>query len=114
MVNDRMELKNLRDNLENLIWLISSLEKGELPYFYYCFDTMKNNIEIFFHLGCDDIEDFYPVLERDWIASHTFLIGVQYYKPRCDLPEKDLELKLYFSGLLAEIGKYFEQQINIS
>lgn len=114
MVNDNLELKNLRDYLESITRLISSLEKGELPYFYYCFDTMKNNIEIFFHLGCDDIEDFYPILERDWIASHTLLIGVQYYKPHCGLPEQDLELKLYFSGLLSEIGKYFETQTTVS
>ena len=69
----REELEELRGKLEQLTEFIRDMEKGELPYFYHCFDTMKNNIEIYFCVGNDDIDDFMPVLERDWNASHGCL-----------------------------------------
>src|SRR5699024_2718509 len=79
MIKGREELWNLRNVLERLLDFIQEIEAEELPYFYRCFDTMKNNIEIFFCVGCEDIEDLFPVLERDWKASHKVFIGVQYY-----------------------------------
>ena len=78
MIKGREELWNLRDGLERLLDFIREIEAGELPYFYRCFDAMKNNIEIFFCIGCEDIEDLLPVLERDWEASHMVFIGVQH------------------------------------
>lgn len=103
------ELKDLRDRLERLTEFIRNMEQRELPDFYRYFDAMKNNIEIFFYAGCDDIGDLLPVLERDWIASHTMFIGVQDYDLREEYPDVDPTLSLYFAGLLAEVGKYFER-----
>ena len=48
MIKGREELWNLRNVLERLLDFIQEIEAEELPYFYRCFDTMKNNIEIFF------------------------------------------------------------------
>ena len=106
---EREELKNLRDALVNLMDFIDVVEQGELPEFYRYFDTMKNNIEIFICIGCDDTEDIVPVLERDWKASHTMFIGVQDYDPREGHPEMDPMVCLYFARLVAEVGKYFER-----
>ncbi|HIZ81894.1 MAG TPA: hypothetical protein H9722_07385 [Candidatus Mediterraneibacter pullistercoris] len=105
----REELRELRDGLDRLMEFIRNMEQGELPDFYRYFDTMKNNIEIFFCIGCDDIEDFLPVLERDWKASHTMFIGVQDYDIRKQHPDIDPVLSLYFAGLLSDVGKYFER-----
>ncbi len=105
----REELKDLRDGLVRLMEFIRNMEQGELPDFYRYFDTMKNNIEIFFFVGTDDIEDFLPVLERDWKASHTRFIGVQEYDLRRDHPDIDPMLSLYFASLLSDVGKYFER-----
>lgn len=105
----REELRDLRDELERLMDFIRGMESGELPYFYRYFDTMKSNIEMFFCIGCTDIADFFPVLERDWKASHTMFIGVQDYDLRKEHPEADPMLCLYFARLLAEVGKYFER-----
>ena len=103
------ELEDLRDGLERLMEFIRGMEQGELPYFYRYFHTMKSNIEMFFCIGCEDIADFFPVLERDWKASHTMFIGVQDYDLRKEHPEADPMLCLYFARLLAEVGKYFER-----
>ena len=103
------ELEDLRDGLERLMEFIRGMEQGELPYFYRYFSTMKSNIEMFFCIGCEDIADFFPVLERDWKASHTMFIGVQDYDLRKEHPEADPMLCLYFARLLAEVGKYFER-----
>ena len=103
------ELRNLRDELEELLNFIREMERGELPYFYRYFHTMKSNIEMFFCIGCDDIADFFPVLERDWKASHMLFIGVQDYDLRKEHPEADPMLCLYFARLVAEVGKYFER-----
>ena len=89
------ELEDLRDGLERLLEFIRGMEQGELPYFYRYFST--------------DIADFFPVLERDWKASHTMFIGVQDYDLRKEHPEADPMLCLYFARLLAEVGKYFER-----
>ena len=105
----REELKDLRDRLDRLLEFIRNMEPGELPDFYRYFDTMKNNIEIFFCVGADDIEDFLPILERDWKASHTMFIGVQDYNIRRDHPDIDPLLSFYFASLLSEVGKYFER-----
>ncbi len=105
----REELRELRKELDKLTAFISSMESGELPYFYHCFDAMKNNIEIFFYMECEDIEDFLPVLERDWKASHMMFIGVQSYDIRNTHPDADPVMCLYFARLLAEVGKYFER-----
>ena len=40
------ELGDLRDELVRLTDFIRIMETDELPYFYRCFDAMKNNIEI--------------------------------------------------------------------
>lgn len=104
----REELEELRGKLEQLTEFIRDMEKGELPYFYHCFDTMKNNIEIYFCVGNDDIDDFMPVLERDWNASHRMFIGVQNYDIMENHPGIDPTVPLYFAGLLAGIGRYFE------
>lgn len=101
------ELEDLRDGLDRLLEFIRGMEQGELPYFYRYFHTMKSNIEMFFCIGCEDIADFFPVLERDWKASHTMFIGVQDYDLRKEHPEADPMLCLYFARLLAEVGKYF-------
>ena len=77
MRKEREELEDLRDELEKLMDFVRNMENGNLPYFYRYFDAMKNNIEIFFRIGEEDTEDIIPVLERDWKASHTILIGVQ-------------------------------------
>ena len=103
------ELEDLRDGLERLLEFIRGMEQGELPYFYRYFSTMKSNIEMFFCIGCEDIADFFPVLERDWKASHMMFIGVQDYDLRKEHPEADPMLCLYFARLLAEVGKYFER-----
>ena len=87
---EREELKNLRDALVNLMDFIDVVEQGELPEFYRYFDTMKNNIEIFICIGCDDTEDIVPVLERDWknvfrhcSGSGEGLESFTYYVYRC-------------------------------
>ena len=108
----KKELMKLRDELEKLTDFIQETEKGHLPYFYRCFDTMKNNIEIFFIVGSsdDDIEDFLPVLERDWEASHMMLIGVQDYDLRDNNPDIDPGMCLYFAALISSVAKYFEKE----
>ena len=109
MIKGREELWNLRNVLERLLDFIQEIEAEELPYFYRCFDTMKNNIEIFFCVGCEDIEDLFPVLERDWKASHKVFIGVQYYNVCHEHPETESVLCLHFAKLLAEVGKQFDK-----
>ncbi|HJA67886.1 hypothetical protein B5F07_04655 [Lachnoclostridium sp. An169] len=106
----KKELRTMRDDLEKLTEFIRETEKGHLPYFYRCFDTMKNNIEIFFCVGNDedDIDDFLPVLERDWEASHMMLIGVQDYDLRDNNPDIDPRMCVYFAALIASVAKYFE------
>ncbi len=64
---------------------IRVMEGVKLPDFYRYFDAMKNNINIFFYAGCEDIEDFFPILQRDPKASHTMFIGVQNYDLRRDI-----------------------------
>ena len=108
MKTEREELEILREELEKLMDFIRNMEKGELPYFYRYFDTMKNNIEIFFRIGGEDTEDIIPVLERDWKASHTMFIGVQNYDIRKEHPDLDPVLSLYFAGLLSDVGRFFE------
>ena len=105
----RKELRNLKAELEELTSFVRNVEYGELPYFYRYFDTMMRNIDIFFYTGCSDIADFFPVLERDWKASHTMFIGVQDYDLRKSHPDLDVGTCLYFARLLAEVGKYFER-----
>lgn len=105
----KKELENMRDELDRLLSFIRSMECGELPYFYRYFNTMKLNIDMFFCIGGDDIADFFPVLERDWKASHMMFIGVQDYDPREGHPEMDPMVCLYFARLVAEVGKYFER-----
>lgn len=61
------------------------------------------------YAGCEDIEDFFPILERDWKASHTMFIGVQNYDLRREHPDIDPTVCLYFARLLADVGKYFER-----
>lgn len=109
MIIGREELRDLKDNLYHLTEFIREMERDELPYFCRYFDTMKNNIELFFCMGCDDIEDLYPLLERDWKASHTMFIGVQDYDFRHEHPDADPLLCIYYAGLLAGVGKYFER-----
>ena len=70
----REELKDLKEGLEKLTHFIRVMEGVKLPDFYRYFDAMKNNINIFFYAGCEDIDDFFPILERDWKASHTMFI----------------------------------------
>lgn len=106
------ELGDLRDELVRLTDFIRIMETDELPYFYRCFDAMKNNIEIFLCIGSTDIEDLYIVLERDWKASHMMFIGVQDYDLREQHPNIDPMMCLYFARLLAEVGKYFERGKN--
>ena len=105
----REELEDLKEGLEKLTYFIRVMEGGELPDFYRYFDTLKNNINIFFYSGCDDIEDFFPILERDWKASHMMFIGVQDYDLRTEHPGIDPTVCLYFARLLADVGKYFER-----
>ena len=104
---EREELKNLRDALVNLMDFIDVVEQGELPEFYRYFDTMKNNIEIFICIGCDDTEDIVPVLERDWKASHTLYEIARYLENN---PDADPALCLCFARLLSNVGKYFVQK----
>lgn len=108
MKKGREELEELREVLERTTAFIRTMEQDELPHFYRYFDTMKNNIELFIKIGSDDIEDFLPVLERDWKASHTMFIGVQNYDIRKEHPGIDPVLCIYFAGLLADIGRFFE------
>ncbi len=103
----REELGKLRDELEKLTQFIALVERGRLPEFYRYFDAMKNNIEIFICIGCDNTEDIVPVLERDWEASHTMFIGVQDYDVRENNPDADPALCLHFARLLSNVGKYF-------
>ena len=110
MKKEREELEDLREVLEKLMEFIWGMEKGELPYFYRYFDTMKNNIEIFFWIGEQDMEDIISVLERDWKASQTMLIGVQNYDIRKEHPDIDPVLSLYFAGLLSDIRRFFERR----
>lgn len=102
------ELKKLQWDLEMLTEFIRNVEKGDLPYFYYRFDSMKNNINIYIIAGDEDIEHFLPVLERDWKASHMMFIGVQNYDIRKEHPDLDPSLYLYFAKLLAGVDSYFE------
>ena len=105
----REELEDLKEGLEKLTHFIRVMEGVKLPDFYRYFDAMKNNINIFFYAGCEDIEDFFPILERDWKASHTMFIGVQNYDLRREHPDIDPTVCLYFARLLADVGKYFER-----
>nr|WP_294490467.1 hypothetical protein [uncultured Mediterraneibacter sp.] len=105
----REELRELREDLNRLTEFIRSMESGELPYFYHRFDAMKNNIEIFICMGCENIEDLIPILERDWKASHMMFIGVQNYDIKKMHPDADTMTCLYFARLLAGVGKYFER-----
>ena len=84
----REELEDLKEGLEKLTHFIRVMEGVKLPDFYRYFDAMKNNINIFFYAGCEDIEDFFPILERDWKASHTMFIGVQNYDLREEVPSR--------------------------
>ena len=104
----RAELQELREELERLTDFIRGMEGDSLPYFYHCFDTMKNNIEIYFYVGSEDTDDLFPVLGRDWTASHRMFIGVQNYDIRKEHPGADPELCLYFARLLAGVGRHFE------
>ena len=108
MRTEREELENLREELEKLMDFIRNMETGDLPYFYRYFDAMKNNIEIFFWVGEEDTEDIIPVLERDWEASHSVLIGVQNYDIRKEHQDADPVLCIYFSSILSYIGRFFE------
>lgn len=110
MIIDKNELKNLRDELERLTDFIRKMDEKDLPYFYHCFDTMKNNIDLFLRVGGDDIRGLFPVLERDWKASHTAFLGVQEYDLREIDPEIDPRLCFYFARLVSEVGKYFERK----
>ena len=73
------ELEDLRDGLERLLEFIRGMEQGELPYFYRYFSTMKSNIEMFFCIGCEDIADFFPVLERGFSTVES---SINSYKPQ--------------------------------
>ena len=86
----REELEDLKEGLEKLTHFIRVMEGVKLPDFYRYFDAMKNNINIFFYAGCEDIEDFFPILERDWKASHTMFIGVQNYDLRREQDRKSV------------------------
>lgn len=105
------ELQELREELERLTEFIRGVEGRELPYFYHCFDTMKNNIEIYFYTGCEEADDLLLVLERDWAASHRMFIGVQNYDIRREHPGADPELSLCFARLLAGVGRHFESRM---
>ena len=105
MIIKKMRLKKLRDELERLTDFIGR----NLPYFYRHFDTMKNNIDLFLCIGDDDIDRLHLVLERDWKASHTTLLGVQEYDLRENNPDIDPRMCFYFARLVSEVGKYFEQ-----
>lgn len=109
MIIKKMRLKKLRDELERLTDFIKDVEGRNLPYFYRHFDTMKNNIDLFLCIGDDDIDRLHLVLERDWKASHTTLLGVQEYDLRENNPDIDPRMCFYFARLVSEVGKYFEQ-----
>ena len=94
----REELEDLKEGLEKLTHFIRVMEGVKLPDFYR-----------YFYAGCEDIEDFFPILERDWKASHTMFIGVQNYDLRREHPDIDPTVCLYFARLLADVGKYFER-----
>ena len=51
----REELEDLKEGLEKLTHFIRVMEGVKLPDFYRYFDAMKNNINIFFYAGCEDI-----------------------------------------------------------
>lgn len=105
------DLLRLKESLVNLLCFIDTIENGNVPDFYRYFDTMKHNIDIFFYTGSNDIEDFLPVLERDWDASHMVLLGVQYYDPRHSNPELDVLTCLQYAQLLADVERFFENAI---
>ena len=60
----RAELQELREELERLTDFIRGMEGDRLPYFYHCFDTMKNNIEIYFYVGSEDTDDLFLSLKE--------------------------------------------------
>ena len=109
MKMEKEELQELRGELERLTAFIRGVEGDSLPYFYHCFDAMNNNIKIYFYVGSEDGEDLFPVLERDWTASHRMFIGVQHYDIRKEHPGADPELCFYFARLLAGVGRHFER-----
>lgn len=110
MLIGKKELRDLHDLLEQLTNFIRLLDGKELPYFYHCFDAMKNNIELFQKMGENDLERLYTVLERDWKASHRTFLGVQEYDLREDHPDADLRVCLYFAGLVSKVERYFEEK----
>ena len=110
MIKGKKELWKLRDQLELLTDSIKEIEGKDLPYFYRWFYKMEKNIEIFVHIGCDDIAHLLPLLERDWEASHTKLIGVQYYDPHEKHPDADPNLCFCFVWMVSEIGKFFDRR----
>ena len=112
MIKGNKDLWELRDQLELLTDSIREIEGKNLPYFYRCFDTMKNNIEIFLHVGCDDIALLLPVLERDWQAAHKKLIGVQYYDPHEKHPDADPKLCFCFVWTISKIGRFFDHRMS--
>ena len=102
----REELEDLKEGLEKLTHFIRVMEGVKLPDFYRYFDAMKNNINIFFYAGCEDIEQTKAAFGK---ASHTMFIGVQNYDLRREHPDIDPTVCLYFARLLADVGKYFER-----
>lgn len=108
----REELNKLRDELAQLTELTEQEICGSLPHFYRHFDTMKNNIEIFIYAGEGDIDDFLPVLERDWRASHASLTGML----DCDQGECDMKMDpaswISCLELLLRVEKFFKQRKN--
>lgn len=107
MIMKRNELRKLRDELVRLTDFICDMEAGHLPDFYRYFDAMKNNIEIYLSVGDEDAEDFFPVLLRDWKASHAVLIGVQDYDLRENNPDADPAMNVFFARLVSNVGSFF-------
>ena len=106
----REELDQLRDELAQLTELTEQEMCGNLPHFYRHFDTMKNNIEIFIYAGEGDIDDFLPVLERDWRASHASLTGILEYDPGECHPKADPVSWIGFLELLSRVEKFCERR----
>lgn len=104
---ERERLRKLRDDLVQLTDFIWEMEAGHLPDFYRYFDTMKNNVEIYLSVGDENDEGLFPVLLRDWKASHAILIGVQDYDLRENNPDADPVMNLFFARLVSNVGKFF-------
>lgn len=88
---------------------VNEAEQKILPYYYFRFDDMINNIEICLQSEELDLRQISAILERDWRSANHELIGI----PGCENFAKGIEKKeitaYRFAELLIVVEEYFEE-----